>query len=173
VPAPQGSPPAHQTVATAGPPGVVLLLLLLIEQTTAAINAAARPLASSLRVVLAPLPTAGGTRGANTFRALLTLLLQMPSQNQIGEYKLIELAGEGSFGKVCCWPGRSLPPPRPPPCPPAFRPPNACLALCLRCLAAPSAACPPLFICLPPTSTTLPACRCGRRGARAACRRWL
>lgn len=25
---------------------------------------------------------------------------QMPSQNQIGDYKLIELAGEGSFGKV-------------------------------------------------------------------------
>lgn len=24
----------------------------------------------------------------------------MPGQNQIGEYKLIELAGEGSFGKV-------------------------------------------------------------------------
>lgn len=32
----------------------------------------------------------------------------MPSQNQIGDYKLIELAGEGSFGKVRqqrgCWP---------------------------------------------------------------------
>lgn len=25
----------------------------------------------------------------------------MPGQNQIGDYKLIELAGEGSFGKVC------------------------------------------------------------------------
>ena len=92
----------------------------------AGIKAAVRPLLSCLQVVLAPPPTAAASDAANTCRALLPLLLQMPSQNQIGEYKLIELAGEGSFGKVCRWPW-AISPPSPPACPRVFRHPTPAL----------------------------------------------
>jgi hypothetical protein len=94
-----------------------------------------------------------------------------PARTRLGSTSSSSLQGRAALARCAAGPGRSHPPPRPParlssatqrlPCPvPAL-------------LSSPFAACAPLFTCLPPVLPARPACRCGRRGARAACRRWL